>query len=135
MNADDVVFSFQPHVRQVEPALQERQRQLSGIRRPHRAGPAIDRQDRDDTVVFKLKSPLAPLLTALTVQPFSISSAEYAASAAEDRASSDELDQSPIGTGPFSSCSIRRTRVVRFRAFPDFWGKRPARSRTAWQGR
>jgi dipeptide transport system substrate-binding protein len=80
-------------------------------------------QKTDDyTVVLKLKSPLAPLLPSLSVQPFSIVSAEYA-QALLKAGKPGLLDQDLIGTGPFSFVQYQKDAVVRFHAFPDFWGK------------
>jgi dipeptide transport system substrate-binding protein len=76
----------------------------------------------DDEVRFELANPLAPLLNSLSVQPFAISSAEYAA--AMDKAGTPEqLDLAPIGTGPFQLVQYQKDSLIRFRAFPDFWGK------------
>jgi dipeptide transport system substrate-binding protein len=81
-------------------------------------------------VVFKLKAPLAPLLPSLSVQPFSIVSAEYAA-ALQKEGKPGLLDQEPIGTGPFSFVSYQKDAVIRFRAFKDFWGKQVQPDRVA----
>jgi dipeptide transport system substrate-binding protein len=75
----------------------------------------------DDEVVFELKHPFAPLLSTLTMQPMSIVSAEYAATL-EKSGELRELDNSPIGTGPFSFVQYQKDTAIRFRAFPDFWG-------------
>ena len=76
----------------------------------------------DDTVAFTLKTPLAPLISSLSVQPFSIQSAEYAD--VMDRAGTpDQIDTNPIGTGPFQVVQYQKDSLVRFRAFADFWGK------------
>ena len=85
---------------------------------------SIDKID-DYTVVLKLKAPLAPLLPSLSMQPFSILSAEYAA-ALQKSGKLGALDQEPIGTGPFSFASYQKDAVIRFRAFPDFWGAKGA---------
>ncbi len=76
----------------------------------------------DMTVVFQLKTPQAPLLSALSVQPFSIASAEYA-DAMDKKGTPDQLDLNPIGTGPFQLVQYSKDSMLRFRAFPDFWGK------------
>ena len=81
---------------------------------------SVDKID-DDTVALKLKTPLAPLLPSLSMQPFSILSAEYAA-ALQKSGKPGQLDQEPIGTGPFSFGQYQKDAVIRFRAFHDFWG-------------
>ncbi len=75
----------------------------------------------DDTVVFELKHPFAPLLSTLTVQSFSIVSKEYA-DALQKAGKPGDLDSNPIGTGPFQLVQYQKDAVIRFRAFPDFWG-------------
>jgi dipeptide transport system substrate-binding protein len=122
LNADDVVFTFQ--------------RMLDHDGRWYRVGggtytvfqaliePSLKSVTRtaDDTVVFDLKTPLAPLLSALSVQPFTIASAEYAA-ALEKAGKPEQLDLVPIGTGPFQLVEYQKDSLIRFRAFPEFWGK------------
>ena len=121
MNADDVVFSFQRMFDKSNPfyiSANGTFPEFSSL-----VAPALQSIEKtaDDTVVFKLKSPLAPLLPTLSVQPFSILSAEYAASLQKSGKLGD-LDQKPIGTGPFSFVQYQKDAVVRFRAFPGFWG-------------
>ena len=75
----------------------------------------------DDTVAFDLKTPSASLLSALTVQSFSIWSAEYAA-AMEKAGTKSAVDTAPLGTGPFQLVQYTKDTSIRFRAFPQFWG-------------
>jgi dipeptide transport system substrate-binding protein len=70
------------------------------------------------------------LLNVLSMQPFSISSAEYA-DALQKAGKQDQLDQSPIGTGPFQFVQYQKDSVVRFRSFPDYWGKAAGSPRAA----
>jgi dipeptide transport system substrate-binding protein len=77
----------------------------------------------DDTVVFEMNKPLAPLISTLSVQSFTISSAEYA-DAMLKAGTPNQLDLAPIGTGPFSLVQYQKDSLIRFRAFPDFWGKK-----------
>jgi dipeptide transport system substrate-binding protein len=122
MNADDVVFTFQ--------------RMFDHQGRWFRVGgstyqvfqaliePSLKSVTKtaDDAVVFELKAPLAPLLSALSVQPFTIASAEYAA-AMERAGTPEQLDLAPIGTGPFQLVQYQKDSLIRFRAFPGFWGR------------
>jgi len=121
MNADDVVFSFA--------------RMYDEGNSFHKVGgatyimfhdfidPALKSVSRvtDDSVAFDLKAPSASLISALTVQSFSIWSAEYAA-AMEKAGTPEQLDQVPLGTGPFQLVQYQKDSLVRFRAFPEFWG-------------
>jgi dipeptide transport system substrate-binding protein len=121
-NADDVVFSFNRMLDRTH-----RFNKVGGGNYPLFAAlvePGLKSVAKTDdmTVVFELKTPQAPLLSALSVQPFSIASAEYAA--AMDKAGTpDQLDLNPIGTGPFQLVQYSKDSMVRFRAFAEFWGK------------
>jgi dipeptide transport system substrate-binding protein len=120
-DADDVVFSFQRMLDKTNPFYQSANGnfpEFIDLVAPNLQ--SIDKVD-DYTVVLKLKAPLAPLLPSLSMQPFSILSAEYAA-ALQKSGKLNALDQEPIGTGPFSFVQYQKDAVVRFRAFHDFWG-------------
>lgn len=121
-NADDVVFSFQRMMDKSNPFYQSANGNFPEF--DDLIAPSLQSVEKVDdyTVVFHLKSPLAPLLPSLSVQSFSMLSAEYAA-ALEKAGKPQALDQQPIGTGPFSFVSYQKDAVIRFRAFPDFWGK------------
>jgi dipeptide transport system substrate-binding protein len=120
MNADDVVFSFS--------------RMYDQGNSYHKVGgqypmyddfvaPALKSVNKvsDDTVDFELKTPSASLLSALTVQSFSIWPKEYAA-AMEKAGTPDQFDLAPLGTGPFQLVDYQKDSLVRFRKFDDFWG-------------
>ncbi len=77
----------------------------------------------DDTVVFDLKVPSSSLISALTVQSFSIWPAEYAA-AMEKAGTPEQLDLAPLGTGPFQLVEYQKDSLVRFRKNSDFWGEK-----------
>lgn len=122
MNADDVVFSFRRMFDTSNPFYKSANGnfpEFLDLLAPSLQ--AIDRID-NDTVRFRLKSPLAPLLATLSIPPFSILSAEYAADLDKTGRLGD-LDDEPIGTGPFSFVQYQKDLLVRFRAFPGFWGK------------
>ncbi len=121
LNADDVVFSFS---RMYDKA--NSYNKVSGGTYPMYEdfiGPALKsvRRVSDDTVVFDLKVPSASLLSALTVQSFSIWPAEYAA-AMEKAGTPEVFDQQPLGTGPFQLVEYQKDTLLRFRRFADFWG-------------
>jgi dipeptide transport system substrate-binding protein len=121
-NADDVVFTFQRILDRAHPW-----NKVGGgnypmfaalIEPPLKAVTKID----DYTVAFELKRPHAPLLATLSVQSFSITSAEYAAAIDKAGGSREAYDLNPIGTGPFELVQYQKDSLIRFRAFPDFWG-------------
>eukprot|EP01037_Dinobryon_pediforme_P009681 gene9681-9745_t len=121
LNADDVVFSYNRMLNHdgawyktatgydmfasfIEPALKS------------------VTKEADDVVVLTLKVPSASLLNALSIQSMSVWSAEYAASL-EKAGTLGQLDQQPLGTGPFQLVQYAKDSTLRFRAFPEFWGK------------
>jgi dipeptide transport system substrate-binding protein len=121
MNADDVVFSFRRMFDRSNPFY----RSVSGNFPEFAAllAPSLLSVERADAaiVIFRLRTPMAPLLASLSMQPFSILSAEYAATL-ENAGRLGDLDRQLIGTGPFSFVQYQKDVLVRFRAFPDFWG-------------
>jgi dipeptide transport system substrate-binding protein len=121
LNADDVVFSFARMSDKSNPYYK-----VSGSSYEmfdDFIGPALKSVTRvsDDTVAFDLKIPSASLLSALTVQSFTIWPAEYAA-AMEKAGTPEQVDQAPLGSGPFQLAQYQKDSLIRFRAFTDFWG-------------
>ncbi len=121
-NADDVVFSFSRALDKNHPYAK-----VGGGDYPLfnalviPALKAVSKID-DDTVLFEMNVPQASLLGAISVQPFTIGSAEYA-DAMLKAGTPDQFDRAPIGTGPFQLVTYQQNSLVRFRANPDFWGK------------
>ncbi len=121
MNTDDVVFSFRRMFDRSDPFYQSANGnfpEFLDLLQPSLQ--SVERID-DHTVVFRSKSPLAPLLPTLSIQPFSILSAEYAARL-QKLGHPGDLDIELIGTGPFSLVQYQKDLLVRFRAFPGYWG-------------
>ena len=108
-NADDVVFSFRRMYDKSDPFYQSVNGNFPEF--VDLIAPNLSSVEKIDTttVAFRLKTPLAPLLPSLSMQPFSIVSAEYAASL-QKSGKLAQLDQEPIGPARSASCSIRRTR-------------------------
>ena len=82
---------------------------------------AIEKVD-DYTVKFKLTEPNAPIIANLAMDFATIQSAEYADSSDGQAARRRQFDQKPIGTGPFQFVDYQKDAVIRFKAFPDYWG-------------
>jgi dipeptide transport system substrate-binding protein len=121
LNADDVVFSYN--------------RMLDHTGAWYKVGSGYDMfasfiepalksvtKEADDIVVLTLKMPSASLLNALSIQSMSVWSAEYAG-AMEKAGTPGQIDQLPLGTGPFQLVQYTKDSTLRFRAFPEFWGK------------
>jgi dipeptide transport system substrate-binding protein len=120
MNADDVVFTFNRMLDKNNPYYKVGGGNYSMFGALIQPAMQSVTKTSDDTVVFTLKKPLAPLLSSLSVQPFSISSAEYAAAMLK-KGTPDQLDLNPIGTGPFQLVQYVKDSLIRFRAFKQSW--------------
>ena len=121
MKADDVVFSFSRVLDKSSPF-----NRVSGGAYPMwNDFPVLKSviKINDDTVALDLNAPSASILSALTVQPFSIWPAEYA-SAMLKAGTPEMVDNAPLGTGPFQLVQYQKDSLIRFRAFRDFWGEK-----------
>ena len=128
-NADDVVFTFNRMADAANPfhGAAGTFPEFQVLVEP--AFKAVRKID-EHTVAIELARPYAPLLNVLSMQPFSIASAEYA-DALLKAGKPDGRDQNPIGTGPFQCVQYQKDSLVRFRAFPEFWGKAAGSPRAA----
>lgn len=120
-NADDVVFTFM--------------RQLDKNHPYHSVGAAgyeyfdsmgfndlitkVEKLD-EHTVKFTLKEPEAPFLANLGMDFASILSAEYADRMME-AGTPEQVDNDPVGTGPFQLVAYQKDAVIRYKAHPDYW--------------
>ena len=125
-NADDVVFSF------------DRQRNKDNPWHAYTAGMTYEYFDSmemgtlikdvtkvdDHTVKIVLNRPEAPFLANIAMPFMSILSKEYTDKLAAD-GKKDDLNQVPVGTGPFQFIAYQKDAVVRFKANDNYWGGRP----------
>lgn len=74
----------------------------------------------DHTVRFTLTHPEAPFIANMAMDFASIMSAEYADKMHKAN-TPDEIDQNPVGTGPFQLVSYQKDAVIRYKANPDYW--------------
>ena len=126
-NADDVIFTFErqrdaehPYHAYVDGASWE---YFNGMSMPD----LIESVEKvnDMTVRFNLTRPEAPFVANMAMDFASIVSKEYADQLAEAGTQSD-LNQKPIGTGPFQFVAYQPDAVIRYQAHPDYWaGKQP----------
>ena len=127
LNADDVIFSFErqmdaenPYNAYVDGASWE---YFNGMSMPDLIE-SIEKVD-DMTVRFNLTRPEAPFVANMAMDFASILSKEYADQLAESGTQSD-LNQKPVGTGPFQFVAYQPDAVIRYKAHPDYWaGKQP----------
>lgn len=120
-NADDVLFSFQ---RQADPNHPFHKVSAgtyfyyNWMNLP-KVLKTVEKVD-DYTVKITLNQPNAPFLTILAMDFLSIYSKEYADQLL-NAGKPEQLDQQPIGTGPFIFQTYQTDHAVRFIANPDYW--------------
>ncbi len=127
MNADDVIFSFERQQKADNPWNQyvagAAWEYFSGMGFPDLIK-SIEKVD-DLTVKFTLNAPEAPFLANLGMDFASIMSKEYADKLAAD-GKMDQLNQQPLGTGPFEFVAYQPDAVIRYKAHEEYWdGKQP----------
>ncbi|MDM0115501.1 ABC transporter substrate-binding protein [Variovorax sp. J22R133] len=81
---------------------------------------SVDRVD-DYTVKIVLNKAEAPFLSNLAMQYAGIQSKEYAIAMLK-AGTPEKVDQDPIGTGPFYLVQYQKDAIIRFKAFPQYWG-------------
>jgi dipeptide transport system substrate-binding protein len=127
MNADDIIFSFErqmdesnPFFKYVDGAAWE---YFNGMDMPALIKEIVKVDDM--TVKFVLNKPESPTVANLAMDFASIVSKEYADKLAASGNVSD-LNQKPIGTGPFQFVAYQKDAVIRYKANPDFYAGKPA---------
>jgi dipeptide transport system substrate-binding protein len=126
LNADDVLFSIERQLKADHPWNQY----IAGAAWEYAAGmgfpeliKSIEKVD-DMTVRFTLNKPEAPFLANLAMPFASIASKEYADSL-EAAGTKEQLNQQPVGTGPFSFVAYQQDAVIRYKKNADYWGNAP----------
>ncbi|MDO1582908.1 ABC transporter substrate-binding protein [Rhizobium oryzicola] len=126
LTADDVIFSIG---RQID-ANNPWNKYIAGASWEYASGmgfpkliKSIEKVD-DLTVKITLTHPEAPFLADLAMPFASILSKEYADSL-EKSGKKEQLNQAPIGTGPYSFVAYQRDAVIRFKKNADYWGTAP----------
>jgi dipeptide transport system substrate-binding protein len=121
-NADDVLFSFNRQGKEDSPF-----HKVSGGSYDYYGDmgfakliTSLDKVD-DYTVKFVLSEPQAPFLADLAMDFASIQSAEYADTLLK-AGKPEQIDQVPIGTGPFSFVAYQRDATIRYKRFDGYFG-------------
>ncbi|PTE12596.1 ABC transporter substrate-binding protein, partial [Fuscovulum blasticum DSM 2131] len=122
-NADDVVFSYDRQGNAENPWHQY----IPGITYEYYTSMAmpeliksIEKID-DYTVKFTLNKPEAPFLANIAMPFASIVSKEYA-DALMAAGTPEDMNNLPIGTGPFKFVAYQKDAVIRYQKNPDYWG-------------
>ncbi len=123
-DADDVLFSFDRQAKADNPY-----HKVSGGNYEYYGDMKFDKLivslEKVDpmTVRFTLSAPNAPFLSDLAMEFASIQSAEYA-DVMMKAGKPEQIDQVPIGTGPFSFVAYQQDATIRYRRFDGFWGEK-----------
>ncbi|RYX95546.1 MAG: ABC transporter substrate-binding protein [Comamonadaceae bacterium] len=81
---------------------------------------SVDKVDQY-TVKITLNKPEAPFLSNLAMEYAGVQSQEYAVAMLQ-KGTPEKIDQEPIGTGPFMLVQYQKDAIIRYKAFPQFWG-------------
>src|SRR5215207_1394751 len=125
-NADDVIFSYERQWKEdnawnkyVEGASWE---YFAGMGMPDLLA-SIEKVD-DLTVKFTLKKKEAPFLANVAMPFASILSKEYADKLQAD-GKMNQMNQQPLGTGPFTFVGYQQDAVIRYKKNAEYWGEAP----------
>ena len=121
-NADDVIFAIERQWKEAHPYFKvtsTNHSYFNDMGMP-KLIKSLDRVD-DYTVRFVLNKPEAPFLSNLAMEYAGVQSKEYA-DAMLKAGTPEKTDQEPIGTGPFSLVQYQKDAVIRYKAFPQYWG-------------
>ncbi len=126
LNADDVIFSYErqwkadnPWNKYVEGGSWE---YFAGMGFPDLLQ-SIEKVD-DLTVKFTLKRKEAPFLANVAMPFASIVSKEYADKLQAD-GKMNQMNQLPVGTGPFTFVGYQQDAVIRYKKNAEYWGEAP----------
>ncbi|MEP6969194.1 MAG: ABC transporter substrate-binding protein, partial [Betaproteobacteria bacterium] len=75
----------------------------------------------DYTIKMTLDKPEAPFLSGFAMEFAGVQSKEYA-DAMLKAGTPEKIDQEPIGTGPFYLVQYQKDAIIRYKAFPEYWG-------------
>ena len=122
VNADDIVFMFERQWKEENPYFKVTSPNHSyftdmGMPKLLKSVEKVD----DYTVKITINQPEAPFLSNLAMQWAGVQSKEYA-DAMLKAGTPEKVDQDPIGSGPFSLVQYQKDAIVRFKAFPEYWG-------------
>ncbi|GMU72936.1 MAG: peptide ABC transporter substrate-binding protein, partial [Burkholderiales bacterium] len=122
LNADDIIFSIERQWKESNPYFKVTSSNHSyfndmGLPKLLKSVEKVD----DYTVRITLNRPEAPFLSDLAMEYAGIQSKEYA-DAMLKAGTPEKIDQEPIGTGPYYLVRYIKDAIIRYKAFPQFWG-------------
>ncbi len=122
MNADDILFMFERQWKESDPYFKvtsPNHSYFNDMGMP-RLLKSVDKVD-EHTVRVVLNQPEAPFLSNLAMEYAGVQSKEYAIAMLK-AGTPEKIDQEPIGTGPFMLVQYQKDALIRYKAFPAFWG-------------
>ena len=122
LNADDIMFMFDRQWKQDNPYFKvtsSNHSYFNDMGMP-KLLKSIEKVD-DYTVKVTLNMPEAPFLSDLAMEYAGVQSKEYA-DAMLKAGTPEKIDQEPVGTGPFMLVQYQKDAIIRYKAFPQFWG-------------
>ena len=121
-NADDIVFAIERQWKEAHPYFKVTSTNHSYFNDMgmHKLIKSLTKVD-DYTVRFVLERPVAPFLSNLAMEYAGVQSKEYA-DAMLKAGTPEKIDQEPIGSGPFYLVQYQKDAVIRYKAFPQYWG-------------
>ncbi|MFH5773164.1 ABC transporter substrate-binding protein [Paracoccus sp. NGMCC 1.201697] len=125
-NADDVIFSFERQMSKDGPwaeyAGASGWQMFDAMGMPDAIKEIVKIDDQ--TVKFVLNAPDASFLAAMALNFGAVLSKEYA-DALSASGKQVELNQKPVGTGPFAFVAYQQDAAIRYRANADWWDGKP----------
>jgi dipeptide transport system substrate-binding protein len=122
MNADDIIFAIERQWKESNPYFKvtsSNHSYFNDMGMP-KLLKSVDKVD-DYTVKVTLNAAEAPFLSDLAMEYAGIQSKEYA-DAMLKAGTPEKIDQEPIGSGPFMLVQYQKDAIIRYKAFPEFWG-------------
>ena len=122
MNADDIIFMIERQWKESNPYFKVTSPNHSyfmdmGMDKLLKTVEKVD----DMTVKITLNKPEAPFLSDLAMQYAGVQSKEYA-DVMLKAGTPEKIDQEPVGTGPFYLVQYQKDAIIRYKAFPEYWG-------------
>ncbi len=125
-NADDMIFGLERQWKEANPYFKVTSSNHSYFNDMGMAKliKSVDKVD-DYTVRITLEKAEAPFLSNLGMEYAGVQSKEYA-DAMLKAGTPEKIDQEPVGNGPFYLVQYQKDAVIRYKAFPQFWGGKAA---------
>src|SRR3954451_215264 len=121
-NADDIIFAIERQWKEDHPFFKvtsQNHTYFNDMGMP-KLLQSVEKID-DYAIKMSLNQPEAPFLSDFAMEYAGIQSKEYA-DAMLKAGTPEKIDQEPIGTGPFYLVQYQKDAVIRYKAFPEFWG-------------